>query len=389
MALPTVKVEFLFSNGASFGYALVLGSTTYGILGTNVLGTGSSDIADISAQTGSIEINRGYSLIQSQFIASTATVKVYDPTGIWNPQNTASPYYGKLIPLRKIRISSGGKYLYSGYTISYNYTYPKDMDVGFVTIELVDAFRLFANANISTVTGGTAGQTTGARITSILGQSGFPSAMQSVDTGVVTVLVDPGTSRTVLSAAKSVEFVEIGAFYIDATGVATFKDRAYIQSKTGASPTTFANDGTGIPYYSIIFAFDDKLIINDVSLTRTGGTAQTANDLTSIEKYFPHSLSYTDLLFETDAQALTAAQLIVSKKANTTIRIDGITLDLNTGNTPTINAALNMNFFDTIVIKNVAQDGTTINKTLQCMGIKHSITPTSWLTTFTTSEPIA
>ena len=49
----------------------------------------------------------------------------------------------------------------------------------------------------------------------------------------------------------------------------------------------------------------------------------------------------------------------------------------------------NTAFFDTIVIKNVAQDGTTINKTLQCMGIKHSITPTSWLTTFTTSEPIA
>lgn len=389
MALPTIKVEFLFGNGASFGYSLVLGSSTYGILGTNVLGTGSADIVDITSQVSKIDIRRGYDLLQSQFQAGTAKIRVYDPTGQWNPQNTSSIYFGKLTPLRKIRISADGEYLFSGYTISYNYTYPKDMEVGFVDIDLVDAFRLFANANITTVTGATAGETTGARITKILSETGFPSSMTSIDTGAVTVLADPGTSRTALQAIKSVEFVEIGAFYFNPSGIATFKDRAYIQSKTGASPTNFANDGTGIPYFSIVFAFDDKLIINDVSLTRTGGTAQTANDLTSIEKYFPHSLSYTDLLFETDAQALTAAQLIVSKKANTTIRIDGITLDLNAATTPGITAALTLDFFDTVVIKNVAQDGTTINKTLQCMGVNHAITPSSWLTTFTTSEPIA
>jgi len=389
MALPTLKVEFLFSNGASFGYSLILGSSTYGILGTNVLGTGNADIVDITNQVSNITINRGYNLLQAQFQAGTAKVRVYDPTGQWNPQNTSSIYFGKLTPLRKIRISADGVYLFSGYTISYNYTYPKDMDVGFVDIELVDGFRLFANANVTTVTGTSASETTGQRIVKILSQIGFPNAMQAIDTGAITVLNDPATARTALQAIKSVEFVEIGAFYFDGTGKAIFKDRAYIQSKTGASPTVFANDGTGIGYYGIVFAFDDKLIINQVNFTRTGGVMQSSEDLTSIEKYFPHSLSYTDLLFETDAQALTAAQLYVAKRAATTIRIDSLTLDVTIGNAPTTSAALNMNFFDTIQIKNVAQDGTTINKTLQCMGISHTITPSTWFTTFTTSEPIA
>ena len=389
MALPTIKVEFLFGNGASFGYSLILGDLIYGQLGNNILGVAAADIVDITNQVSNISINRGYNLIQAQFQAGSATVRIYDPNGDWNPQNTASPYFGKLVPLRKMRISADGVYIYSGYTVAYNYTYPKDMEIGFVDVELTDAFRLFANANITSVSGASAGNLTGARITQILDQVGYPSSMRSIDAGTVTVLNDPATGRTALQAMKSVEFVEIGGLYVDGEGKVTFKDRAYIQAQTGTSPTVFANDGTGIPYYGITFSFDDKLIINQVSLTRTGGSAQTASDTDSIEKYFPHSLSYADLLFETDAQALTAAQLLVSKRAQTTIRIDSLTLDLAVGDAPTKTAALNMNFFDTIQIKNVAQDGTTINKTLQCMGVAHTITPSSWFTTFTTSEPIA
>jgi len=303
MALPVIKVEFLFGNGASFGYSLILGNLIYGQLGSNVLGTAAADIVDITNQVSNISINRGYNLLQGQFQAGSATVRIYDPNGDWNPQNTSSPYFGKLVPLRKMRISADGVYLFSGYTISYNYTYPKDMEIGFVDVELTDAFRLFANANITSVAGAAAGNLTGQRITQILDTVGYPSAMRSIDAGAITLLNDPGTGRTALQAMKSVEFVEIGAFYVDGEGKATFKDRAYIQSKTGASPTFFANDGTGIPYFGINFSFDDQLIINSVSLTRTGGVAQVASDATSIATYFTHSLSYTDLLFETDAQA--------------------------------------------------------------------------------------
>jgi len=385
----TVGVTFDFSNGPVFGYPFTIGDPAHGILGVNVLADSAADIVDISDQVGKISIRRGYNLLQDQFQAGTATIRVYDPNGDWNPQNPASPYYGKLVPLRKMRVSGNGVYLFSGYTTSYNYTYPKDQDIGFVDIECSDAFRLFNMANITTVSGGTAGQTTGQRINSILDAVSWPSSMREVETGDSTVQADPGTARTSLNAIKNVEFSEQGAFYVGGGGNAEFHARSYVIKKSGANPTTFANDGSGIGYKNIVFAFDDKLIINQASITKTGGTAQTATNSASITKYFPHSINVTDLVVQSDADALNIARTYVATRAETTIRIDAITLDLNTPSyTAGVSAALNLDFFDTMAITNVAQDGTTIQKTLQCMGIQHEITPNSWNTTFTTSEPI-
>ncbi len=390
MSYPvTVGVSFDFSSGPVFGIAFTIGDPDNGILGVNVLADAASDVVDISNQVGKISIRRGYNLLQDQFQAGTATIRVYDPTGAWNPQNPASPYFGKLIPLRKMRVTGNGVYLFSGYTTAYNYTYPKDQEIGFVDIECSDAFRLFNMANITSVTGSSAGQTTGARIDDILDTVSWPASMRDVNTGDSLVQADPGSARTSLAAIKNVEFSEQGAFYISPGGNAVFDERSFIISKSGQNPTTFANNGTGIGYKNIVFAFDDKLIINQASITRTGGTAQTATNADSIAKYFPHSVNYTDLVVQTDAEALNIARTYVATRAETTIRIDALTLDLNTPNySAGVSAALNLDFFDTLSILNVAQDGTTIQKTLQCMGIQHEITVNSWNTTFTTSEPI-
>ena len=390
MSYPvTVGVSFDFSSGPVFGIAFTIGDPDNGILGVNVLADAASDVVDISNQVGRISIRRGYNLLQDQFQAGTATVRVYDPTGAWNPQNPASPYYGKLIPLRKMRITGDGVYLFSGYTTGYNYTYPKDQDIGFVDIECSDAFRLFNMANVTSVTGSSAGQTTGQRIDDILDTVSWPASMRDVNTGDSTVQADAGTARTSLNAIKNVEFSEQGAFYVSPGGNAVFDERSFIISKSGQNPTTFANDGTGIGYKNIVFAFDDKLIINQASITRTGGTAQIASNAESIAKYFPHSVNYSDLVVQTDAEALNIARTYVATRAETTIRIDALTLDLNSPDyTAGVSAALNLDFFDTMAIKNVAQDGTIIQKTLQCMGIQHEITPNSWNTTFVTSEPI-
>lgn len=386
MATPTLVVTFDFSSGASFGFPLILDE---GILDTNVLADAAAIVVDISNQVNSVSIRRGYNLLQEQFQAGTATIRLLDQNGDWNPTNTASPYYPDLVPLRKVRVSADGYFLFSGYTVAYNYQWDKEQNVGYVDIELSDAFRLFNMSNITTVTGGTAGQTTGTRITAILDQIGFPASMRNIEAGATTVQADPGTSRTSLQAFQNMEFSEQGAFYILPTGDAEFLSRATIQSKSGANPTFFSNDGTGITYRNIVTALDDKLIINTTSITRAGGTAQTASNTASQIKYFPHSYTATDLLVQTDAQALEIAQAYTATRAETTLRVDSLTLDLNTANyTAGTTAAISLDFFDTIRVKNVGQDGTIIDKTLQCMGVAHEITPATWNTTFVTSEPI-
>ena len=129
----------------------------------------------------------GYNLLQDQFQASEATFRVVDPNGDWNPTNTASPYYGYLTPLRKIRFSatySGNTYdLFSGYITAYNYSYPKDQEIGYVDLVCVDGFRLLNLAGITTVSGATAGQDTGTRINKILDAVSFPTSLRSIVTG--------------------------------------------------------------------------------------------------------------------------------------------------------------------------------------------------------------
>jgi len=386
VATPTLVVTFDFSSGAVFGYPFIIGE---GILGFNTLADQAADTIDISNQVNRVSIRRGYNLLQEEFQAGTAKVRVIDQNGDWNPTSTTSPYAGLLVPLRKVRISSNEQFLFSGYTISYNYQWDKEQNIGYVDIELSDAFRLFNMSNVTTVTGATAGETTGTRITDILDTIGFPLGMRSIEAGSTTVAADPGTSRTSLQAIRNMEFCEQGGFYILPSGDAKFISRASIQAKSGANPTFFSNDGSGISYRNIVTALDDKLIINTTSITRAGGTAQTASNTASQIKYFPHSYTATDLLLQTDTQALDIARAYTATRAETTLRVDALTLDLNTADYAAgTTAALTLDFFDTIRVKNVGQDGTVIDKTLQCMGVTHEITPGTWNTTFVTSEPI-
>ena len=386
MSAPRVNVVIDFTSGATFGYPFIIGQ---GILGVNTLADAVADTVDISNQVNKVSIRRGYNLLQEEFQAGVATVTLLDPNGDWNPTNPSSPYFGKLVPLRKVRISAEEKYLFSGYTTAYNYTWDKEQNIGYVNIELVDAFRLLNMSNITTVTGATAGETTGSRVTDILNTIGFPTSMRDIEAGSTTVQADPGTSRTSIQAIRNMEFSEQGGFYFEPSGNAKFISRLSIQQKSGVNPTFFSNDGTGITYRNIVTALDDKLVINTTSITRAGGTAQTASNTASQIKYFPHSYTATDLLVQTDAQSLDIARAYTATRAETTLRVDALTLDLNTADYAAgTTAALTLDFFDTIRVKNVGQDGTVIDKTLQCMGVAHEITPGTWNTTFVTSEPI-
>lgn len=394
MTLPaTLNVSINFANGPSYGIPLTLNDPVDGKLDQNVLAENSALIIDYSTRTTNIAIRRGRNLLQDTYDAGQATVKILDPDGDFNPQNTASPIYGYIQPSRKIRISAdyGGNtyYLFSGYTADYRYTYPQGQETAYVTVTAFDAFKIFNTSAVNAIAGTTAGQTTGTRINKILDQIQWPATMRDIDTGATTCQADPGTSRSALSAIKTVETTEYGAFYINPEGNAVFQDRPFTVSSIGGTPTVFNQDGSGINYANIKFAFDDKLVYNQANVTRTGGTVQTASDAASINTYFLHSYTVGNLLMETDAEALNFAKAYVASRKDTDIRIDAITLDLNTSNYNTgVIAGLDLDYFDPVTITNVTPQGSTITKTLQIQGVSHDITPNSWVTTFTTMEPI-
>jgi hypothetical protein len=393
MAMPTLGVSVDFANGPAFGNPLILGDASTP-LGVGILADTASDIVDVSDITLRASIRRGRNRILNKFEAGSATVVLEDTNGDWVPSNTSSPYYGKLVPLRKIRIyadyNSVRYYLYSGYITSYDTNFQLGLEsISSVTLQCVDAFRLFSNVAISTVAGTSAGQFTGDRMNNLLDVPNFPSSMREIDTGDSTVQADPGSERDLLSALQTIENSEFGGFYIDPEGNAIFLSRDTLAQKADGTATNFADDGTGISYQGIDFAYDDTLIFNDVTVSRTGGTAQTVQDTSSIETYFIHSGKREGLLVETDAESLDQATMILQSRKDAVFRIDSIGLNLaDDTETARIVAGLSLDIFDLTNITKATPGSTSVTLELFVQGIQHDITTNAWTTKLFTAEPI-
>lgn len=391
MTIPVINAVINFGTGPSTAQAFIIGE---GIFGTNVLADSASLIVDVSNVVDSVSTKRGRSATADEFQTGTLTLRIVDQNGDFNPQNPSSPYFGFLTPMRKVSISAtygGTTYpMFSGFITSYTTTTPRNAnDVVYTTINAVDATRLAQNAQISTVTGATAGDLSGTRINQILNMIEWPSSMRDVDAGLTTLQADPGTPRTALAALQTATNSEYGAIYVDASGSWTFQDRTVTVASVAATPVVFNDNGSDISYFNAIWRLDDTLVFNQANITRTGGSVQSSTNAASVAKYFAHTYNQQNLLMQTDAEALDYARAYVASRAETSVRCDAIELDLYTDNyTAGTVAALDLDFFDPVTITTNQPGSSTLTKTLQVFGVAHNVTPNKWRTTFTTLEPI-
>jgi hypothetical protein len=392
MTVPVINAVINFSTGPSFSQAFLIDS---GVLGTNVLADSADVIVDVSDRINRIETNRGRTALSDQFQTGTMTLRIVDQNGDFNPQNVSGPYYNLLTPMKKVQITATYNNvtypIFAGFITSYVTTYPdeSEADLAMTTIQAVDAFRLAQLAQISTVTGATAGDLSGTRINQILDEIDWPASQRDIDAGLTTLQADPGTNRTALQALQIATESEYGAIYVDADNNFVFQDRSVTVASIAGTPTLFADNGSGIDYFDATWILNDVLVFNKATITRVGGTGQVATNQASIDKYFLHSYFLNNLLMQTDAVALDYARAYVASRAETSIRCDAIVLDLYTPNYDTgVVAALDLDFFDPITVLTTQPGGSTLEKTLQIFGVRMNITPNSWKTTFTTLEPV-
>jgi len=382
MTLPTTPtVTVRFTNNAIFADSLVLGT---GVLGTNVLG----DITTTNISTANtIDIRRGRKAIDSQINTGVAIVTFQDSTGDWNPQNSGSPYAGELVPNQQLQISAGSDNLFCGYITGFEYNWQLGADFANVIISANDALDTFAKTTITSVTGTSAGQTGGARITNILDTIGWPSEGRSLDTGTVTLQDDPGDSRTALRALQQIADTELGAIFIDVDGVVTFLDEPAIATAASATALDFADNGTGEEYQQVDITLDDTQLYNDVTVQAEGGTAQNAQDVDSIDRYYIRSLRKVGLLMQNDADALDQAEKLVAYYAEPRLRLNSITFDVY--DAAGLTNATSVELFNSVRVRKTYSSNDTLEFASTIQGIDHSIRPDRWRTTFSTVEPIS
>jgi len=404
MSLPTIHVEIDFANGPSFGYPLILDSLAYGILGLNILGDVPADVVDITAQVRKVSTRRGRNRLLSQFEAGTATVTINDPNSYFSPENTSSPYYGKLKPLRKIRIYAEIEIasvietvpIYAGYITSYDTTfYQGTNEDATVTLQCVDAFRLLNQVSTGTapVPGATSGQFSGFRVDTLLNFAGFPDSMSVLDPGNSAMQVDPGGARSVLQAIQTVEQSEFGGFFVSRAGKVIFLDRDTIAKRANSTAREYSDIlplAEGVyPYRFVDFAFDDQLILNKVTVSTLGNSPVTVEDAASIETFFTKSGQRLDLLMLNNSEALDQAQTILAARKDAKLRVNSMTVDmfapvseLNTYDN------LSMDIYTLVNVTRTMPGGSVVTIELFCQGVNHDITPSNWNMTVFTAEPL-
>jgi hypothetical protein len=394
MPAPTLRVFVDFDSNTAFETnPLILDSVTSGILGTNKLGSGTLPV-EITNLVTRTNIRRGRSRITSKFEAGTADVVLYDQNGDWNPMNPAGAYYPYLVPLRQIIIYAtylGVDYfLFSGFITNYDTGFRQgNEDVSTVTLRCVDGTKLLAGSSISTVTGTPAGQLSGARVDALLNAIDWPLSLRNVDAGDSTLQADPGTSRTALEALNTVQDSEFGGLFVDGEGQVRFVSRTNLIAAPATAVYTFADNGTNISYTNAIVALDDTNLVNDVTVTRAGGTAQNAFDQTSIDTYFLHSGTRSGILVQTDAEALNQAQGILATRKDPEVRVDSIQLNLYDDTNPNKPlSGVDIELLDGISVTKTMPGNSSVVQPSLVQGIHHEITKASWNTTLFTSEPL-
>ena len=396
MPAAIFKAEIDFGNGASFSPALILDNVDT-VLDQAVLGTGAEETVDITAFVTQCYIRRAFNRSADSFIGGTAKIVFVDQTGEFNPANTASSLYGKIKPMRKIRMTAefnSIEYsLGSFYVQDWNYKSPSGFDPAYVTLNCVDGFQLLNLTTLTTVTGGTAGQTTAARVTSLLDAGDWPTGMRSISTTTTTtVQADTGASRSLLGALQEIEQTEAGALYVDQIGSLKFMSRTDIISASGSTLTKFSDvNGSGdITYQSVEFDISDYQMINKVTVTPNGLTAQTASNAASIEDYFQHSRVRSGIM-QTEADALNQAKMIVAsrKEQGVDLQLNSLTVDAYSQDDPArTTAALELDIFSPIEVTQTLPAGNVVTDSV-IAGVQYQITPNSFLVTFTCAQPYA
>ena len=289
----------------------VLDGTTY-TLGPN------TQYADITDYVTDIRYRRGRRKIDDQFSAGVMNFTMLDETGILGPYDTTSPYYDPmndkpgLAPMRRIRLSRNGDYLFVGYVTSYTYNFEL---AGYNTVDVTcsDDFYLLAQTQMAALN--PSPELSGARVTTVLA---LPEVDYTGTTSIATGTVNMGhdSSYNVAAGTNTLQYLnqineaEQGRLFMSRDGELTFQNR--IGNTLSGSVITFTDNGSGAKFDEVSVEFDADGVINRSYVQALNNNTATAEDLTSQATYFIQSRSITNSLLHDATEISNLATYLIS-----------------------------------------------------------------------------
>lgn len=321
MAITDVKVELEVSFD-SLLTTIILDDPVRGLLDDeNVLsGVG---FYDVSEYFQSMSVARGKSRELDEYESGDAQVRFNNSDRAFDPKYTLSPFYGFVVPRQPIRISVNDILAYTGVVRDWNIGYDIG-DASFATAVCSDRFTILAQAPLTLEFNDV--QLSGQRIDEILSRPevNWPQDLRNIDAGETTLSGDLIAEGTIaLSYFRQVEQTEQGQLFIAKDGKLTFRSR----NDAPNIATSFADDGTGVPYQSVSVVYGSELLYNRIEIFPDGLDQIIVDDEISQSGYGISALSLQTLHeFEYEAQDM--ANYILVSYAQPEFRFEQVTIQL-------------------------------------------------------------
>lgn len=383
--------------------ALSAATGTYGVWNSGKWDTATwgPDVVwtDISAYLRSVTTTRRFDRAVTSWQAGSATIVLDNRDGRFSPDNLSGPYVSAGVtairpwrPLRvRITYNSVTYALYTGYAVDWVESWsqaPTGQGDATVTVPCLDEWARLAGFDgfAQTPVGG--GDTSGRRIHRILDNAGH-TGTRAVAVGRTTV------QATTLAANAATELKltadsEGGAVFIDPSGMVVFEDQYALmeQAHSNTIQATWGdNGGAELPYGNVQTAYSGDLIRNLAQYARVGGSQQTAADATSRALYGDRQDARTDLVCETDGQALALATFTVERLKQPERRIVQITIPPRNSPATLFPQVLGRQVRDLVRVIRRPAGGATITRDCHIAGILHAFDVTGqWTTTFELSS---
>lgn len=323
--MPSYKVELAFEQLTALTTVFTLDANPAGQLdnASYPLSDGGFFV-DVSQYVKAIRISRGKSRDLDQYTAAQATVQFNNTTRAFDPTYTASPFYGEIVPRRKIRISIDGENQYVGIIDDYNLIYTPDGQA-VAEAHASDAFAVLNKLELGEIVA--PAEDSGSRIDRVINSPGieWPIEQQTIDTGSTDVAAQTIAAGTnALEYIQKVEATEFGNFFVDRGGNLRFRSRNDPAENTGV---ILADDNTGIKYSDVRVVYGSELLYNDINLTSaiTSVTKNSVN-LTSEDAYGTITLNINGLLFRYDDQMQEMADYLVQIYGDPELRYEQVAI---------------------------------------------------------------
>lgn len=340
----------------------------------------------------STKMGRNYEL--NRIEAGTAATNLKNQHRKYDPANSSSVYYPNVVPNRKIRFRALYNSVYYPIFQGLVERWPSQWQTpnyDEVALTIVDGFKALAKAGVAVTL---PSEQSGAQIQTILNRALWPISDRSLDDGIYTMAQETAvTTAFAKDVIGEIADSELGVFFIDRDGIATFHDadRRWSDSRSITSQAVFSDTGTGIRYMDLVPSKDDDNVVNQWNVTTASGITRSAVDALSVSKNFPTTQDRTTRLDNPGDAALQASQLL-QETSNPQYRFDVLRVRLvSQSAAATVQTVLGLRISDRVTVSRnpvPSAGGSTISADYFIEGIEWQIIPGVWDVSFQLS-PVA